>query len=256
MKHDAEARTYGFRDEDDFSSTLMDFILAQMATLRFYAKAELALQGGPQYMTNPPRQLHFILKCLCARGTSHDPASTFELVGSRWVTIEEYKSTRIGALNWRIAAEGREDMDREYRGDPRYIGLLPVRFFVEDFTPSSGMLFPQHLSIAPFFRPPHPTESEDVRKMLADILVICASSIRLGLSLMSVERQLGVSLGPLPGRYVRTNKRWKWEQLLVNWEEYLKGPRGIQKVDSLIGDAALQCSEFTFDKLMGFMHVL
>lgn len=246
---------FGFRDENELSSALRDFIMAHMLTLQSYAKAELALKGGTQYMSNPPRQLEFNLKCRCTRGSSTlDPASTFELVGSRWETIEEYISEPHNALNWEGSAASREMIQREYGGDPRYLGALPVQFAVEGFSPNSGMVFPQHRSFAPFLQAPH-ISGEDIRKMLADALVICVSSIRLGLALRSVEPQMGVSCAPLPGCYVRTNRRWNWEPLLTNWEQYLKGPRGIQKVDSLVGDAALQ-SGLAFDTLMVLFSVL
>lgn len=236
---------------------MRDFIAAHTLTLESYAKAELALKGGTQYMSSPPRQLEFILKCRCTRGSSLDPASTFELVGSRWETIEEYTSTPLGAINWRRSAESRERIQREYGGDPRYVGTLPVQFVVEGFSLNSGsMLFPQHRSVAPFLQAPH-VPGADVCKMLADALVLCVSSIRVGLSLKCAERQVGVSYAPLPGCFVRTNKRWIWEPLLANWEQYLKGPRGIQKVDSLVGDAAVHWqSEVPFEQLLTLFRVL
>ncbi len=205
-------------------------------------------------MNSPPRQLEIILECRHTRGCSLDPASTFELVQSRWETIEEYTSTPLVAFNWRRSAGSREGAQREYGHDPRFAGMLSVKVVVEGFTPTSGGFFPQYRRSAPFLQDLH-VSAEDIRKMLADVLVLCVSSIRLGLPLQPIQTPQGVSFAAVPGRLVRTNKRWNWEPLLRSWEAYLEGPRGVQTVDSWIGDPALQSGR-PFEQLLQLIREL
>ncbi|OJT10811.1 hypothetical protein TRAPUB_12680 [Trametes pubescens] len=232
---DVEAKAFGFRNASEFQSALQDFVAAHEWAFKSYAKALIALGGGPECIDSPPKQLQVKLRCLCARGSSLDPARTFAFQGAQWQTAEEYTSTPAGALDWQKSAALREAAHRANSHNPRYTGILPVIFAVENSSSWQGSLYPQYRTRASPFQFEWATEG--VRDtLLADVLVLCASSIHLGLALRCAEGQ--DSFSALPGRFFCSpNKRWKWEPLLIDWDQYLAGPRGIQEVDSWLGTA-------------------
>ncbi|KAL1943668.1 hypothetical protein VTO73DRAFT_4113 [Trametes versicolor] len=236
IEHNSQAKMFGFRDVDEFLAALRDFVAAHEWTFQSYVKAFVALGGGAEHMNTPPKVLLIMLTCLCARGSSLDPARTFGFARAEWQTVEEYKRTPDGASDWQNSARLRE-LSQEQRDDPRFAGALPVMFVVENVTVTVryGIIWTQY----------HPRPGlldglwtrEDIRKtVLRDVLVLCTSSIRLGLALRCARGQ--DSLAALPGRFVRdANRRWKWEPLLTDWDQYLEGPRGIEEVDTLLGNS-------------------
>ncbi|KAL1943659.1 hypothetical protein VTO73DRAFT_4104 [Trametes versicolor] len=232
---DAEAKAFGFRNVSEFQGALRDFASAHEWAFKSYAKALIALGGGPEYINSPPKQLQVKLRCLCVRGSFLDPARTFAFLGAQWQTAEEYTSTPAGALDWQKSTSLREAAHRANCNNPRYTGILPVIFAVENCSSCHGSLYPQYRTRASPFQFDWATEG--VRNtLLGDVLVLCASSIHSGLALRCAEGQ--ESFSALPGRFFRSpNKRWNWEPLFTDWDQYLAGPRGIQEVDNWLGTA-------------------
>ncbi len=124
-----------------------------------------------------------------------------------------------------------------HNGRPRYAGDLHVLFAVERISTWQGVLYTQYYPDprAAAFSKSLLVTVEVCNAMLADVLVLCAVSIQLGLALRCAEGQRSVAA--LPGRFVRSDlNRWRWEPLFTDWDQYLAGPRGIQEVDSLLGN--------------------
>lgn len=132
-EHNTQAKMFGFRDVDEFLAALRDFVAAHEWTFQSYVKAFVALSGGAEHMNTPPKVLLIMLNCLCARGSSLDPARTFGFARAEWQTVEEYKRTPDGASDWQNSARLRET-SQEQRDDPRFAGALPVMFIVENVT--------------------------------------------------------------------------------------------------------------------------
>lgn len=232
------AKAFGFHNADEFVAALRDFVAAHTWAFQSYAKALLALTGGPDYMNTPPKQLWVRLKCLCTQGSSRDPARTFAFLGAHWQTVEEYLRTATGKLNWQKSAAMRTEVQRRNSDAPRYAGELPMLFAVENIDLWHGALYSQYYPDphgANVLQGPDGLSTEIRRVICGDVLTLCASSIHLGLALRCAEGQ--ASVAALPGRFVRTElKRWIWEPLFMDWDQYLAGPRGIQEVDYWLGN--------------------
>ncbi|EIW59859.1 uncharacterized protein TRAVEDRAFT_64687 [Trametes versicolor FP-101664 SS1] len=232
----SEVRSFGYRSAEDFKQVLRDFIDTHSWAFRSFAKAELLLRGGPQYMNTPPEIMTVDLRCVYAPGSPLDPARTFKFVRHGWQTIEECTRDPIDALNWQGAQALREVRERECRDEPRFIGMLPVLYTVEYPHMQHLFFFAQFhpLSGSTFFQP---EQFNDIGRnaLIADIKLLCTSSINNGLALRCAEGQ--GSIAPLPGRFVRLNKAWTWEPLFTDWEVYLAGPRGIEEVEAMLGEA-------------------
>ncbi|EIW52726.1 uncharacterized protein TRAVEDRAFT_40379 [Trametes versicolor FP-101664 SS1] len=213
---------YGFRTADEFRQALRDFIEAHTWAFQSYARAHILLEGGTDYIHTPPKLMEIQLRCLCTPGGTRNPARTFSFVGHRWCTVAEYTSKPIGARNWARLASMREAAHRYYVDDPRFVGMLPMHFTVGDISSAKMNLYPQYRPYAASWRSP----SEAAFKgLMEDVLVLCTSSISLGLALRCADGQ--ESIAALPGRFVRSNKLWTWKPLFTDWEQYLAGPRGI-----------------------------
>lgn len=239
LAQNRHAKAFGFHQADEFLAALRDFVAAHTWAFQSYAKTLLALTGGPDYINTPPKQLRFQLKCVCTRGSSRDPARTFEFHGHHWQTIEEYLGTPTGELNWQKSAAIRAEAQRRNSSAPRYAGELPVLFAVEDINLWHGALYTQYYpdprAAVLQGQGPDGLSAEMRRAVFGDVLTLCASSIHLGLALRCAEGQ--PSVAALPGRFVRTElKRWKWEPLFTDWDQYLAGPRGIEEVDYWLGN--------------------
>ncbi|EIW52737.1 uncharacterized protein TRAVEDRAFT_53176 [Trametes versicolor FP-101664 SS1] len=235
IRENIQAKRFGFRNVEEFSGALRDFVTAHTWAFQSYAKTLLAIEGGPEYMNTPPKVLRIFLKCLCVRGSFLDPARTFGFLGAGWQTVEEYIRTPTGALDWQRSATTRERSQRAHSGRPRYAGELHVLFAVDRISTWQGVLYTQYYPdprAAAFWSPWVTVGMRNA--MLADVLVLCAASIQFGLALRCVEGQRSVAA--LPGRFVRSDlNRWRWEPLFTDWDQYLAGARGIQEVDSLLG---------------------
>ncbi|KAL1943669.1 hypothetical protein VTO73DRAFT_4114 [Trametes versicolor] len=126
----------------------------------------------------------------------------------------------------------RAEAQRRNSSAPRYAGELPVLFAVEDIDLWHGALYSQYYPDprAAILQGPDGLSAEMRRAIFGEVLTLCASSIHLGLALRCAEGQ--PSVAALPGRFVRTElKRWKWEPLFTDWDQYLAGPRGVEEVD-------------------------
>ncbi|KAL1943658.1 hypothetical protein VTO73DRAFT_4103 [Trametes versicolor] len=224
-----EVILYGFRTADEFSQALRDFIEAHTWAFQSYAKAHILMEGGADYIHKPPKLMEVQLRCLCTPGGARNPARTFSFLGHRWRTVAEYTSKPIGARNWARSATMREAAHQYNSGDPRFVGMLPVLFAVEDISSWQTFLYPQYRPYAASLKGP---SEATFKGLMGDVIALCASSIEHGLALRCADGQ--ESIAALPGRFVRANKLWKWEPLFTDWDRYLAGPRGIEGVDALL----------------------
>lgn len=212
-----------------FSQVLRDFIEAHSWAFRHYVKAQALLAGDLDHANGPTKLLEIRLRSLTTRGSALNPAHAFELVASRWLTVAEHTSDPDCARIWRENARMREDAYNCYRRAPRFAGLLPVLWTVEHmatWTVQVRAYFSPHPGILQNFF------EEQRNAIFIAAHTLCSSSINLGSALRCADGPGHIAA--LPGRYVRSNKRWLWEPLLTDWDQYLAGPRGIKEVDALL----------------------
>ncbi len=245
-----EVSLYGFRTADEFSQALRDFIEAHTWAFQSYAKARIFIEGGTDYIHTPPKLMEVQLRCLCTPGGARNPARTFSFLGHQWRTVAEYTSKPVGARNWARSAAMREAAHQYNSGDPRFAGMLPVLFAVEDISSWQTSLYPQY---RPYYASPQEGLSEvTFKSLMVDVLALCSSSIEHGLALRCADGQ--ESIAALPGRFVRSNKLWKWEPLFTDWDRYLAGPRGIEGVDALL--RVIRTPHVTVPQLLQIIRVI
>ncbi|KAI0643285.1 hypothetical protein C8Q79DRAFT_915383 [Trametes meyenii] len=225
---------FGFKNGDECSQAVRDFVEAHSWAFTAYTKALVTLSGGPDRALDPPKLLEIELECLCAPGLARNPANTFRFVGHRWRTADDFGSTPDGADNWERSEEVRALSNETHAGEPSFAGVLPVLYSITRINLWQTFFYP-------LYRPTLIKDPETGREIksstemdpaLLDVLAVCKGSVRLGLSLRCVAGQR--SIPALPGQFVRTNKRWTWEPLFGDWEKYLDGPRPNQTVNELL----------------------
>lgn len=235
---------------------LTDFLEAHSWTLLHYVKAEVMLiDRDPEYANMiPGKLLVFKLRPTVTQGSSRNPAQTFKLLGYRWETIEEYTSDPSHARIWQETAPLREAVHRNRcRTNPQFVRVLPVRFVVENMVSFKILLY--SLSHQ---RPCSPELTRIWEESRDDILTtareLFVRSINSGLALRYVEEQESPAV--LPGRYVRRNRRWIWEPLFTDWDEYLSGPRGIDEVDALLEPSTGGDERSSVPNIFGLVNAL
>lgn len=234
---------------------LTDFLDAHSWTLLHYVKAEVMLvDRDPEYANMlPGKLLVFKLRSTVTQGSSRNPVQTFKLLGYRWQTIEEYTSEPSHARIWQETAPLREAFHKNSSHNPRFVGVLPVRFVVENMVSFKTLLHPLFRQ-----RPCSPELTRIWEESRDDILTtareLFAKSINPGLALRYVEGQ--ESSAVLPGRYVRRNRRWIWKPLFTDWDKYLSGPRGIDKVDALLEPSTGEDERASAQDIFGLVNAL
>lgn len=229
------AQINGFRSADKFNQILSDFLEAHSWTLLHYVKAAVMLiDRDPEYANMiPGKLLVFMLRSTVTQGSSRNPAQTFKLLGHRWETIEEYTSDPSNARIWQETAPLREAVHTNGYRNPQFVGVLPVRFVVENMVSFTGKTLLYSLCRQ---RPCSPELTRIWEESRDDIFTtaheLFVKSINSGLVLRYVEGQESPAV--LPGRYIRRHRRWIWKPLFTDWDKYLSGHRGIDKVDALL----------------------
>ncbi|OJT10810.1 hypothetical protein TRAPUB_12679 [Trametes pubescens] len=157
---------------------------------------------------------------------------TFKFQGYCWQTIEQYTSNPRNARIWQETARLREVVHRNRSDDPEFVGVLPVHYVIDDMVYCNKLRFYFLLRQRPC-SPQNVRIWEETRNdLLNKARMLFVNSINLGIALRFVDGK--ESLAVLPGRYVRLNRRWTWEPLFTDWNEYLTGPGGIEEVDALL----------------------
>ncbi len=163
-----------------------------------------------------PRFLRFKLRELPSADTrgSGNPATRFMLVDHSFDDMK--KSMRERPLFWQRAEPMRKEAIRMFSRDSTYGGPLAVEYYVPG-SDVSGVV-----EWYPLARP-LPTPLHDpatTTAVLNDLITFCVDSINLGFPLRFTK--VGDPT-PRPGRYVRSGKNWRFEELFSDWSRYRPG---------------------------------
>ncbi len=206
-----------------FTQDLSDFVAAHSYAFRIIAYSMSLLHCQASRQVNPdsrelPRLLRFRIRHLPSPETrgSYNPASRFVLVKQSFGDIEE--SIRECPSLWKRADAMREQADQSFSIDPQghYTAPLAVEYFVPE-ADVSGMIewFPLG---EPLPTPPHDPATTTI--VLNDLITVCVNSINLGFPLRTTKSG---DIYPRPGRFVRSGKNWKFEELFPDWDCYRPG---------------------------------
>ena len=221
---DREAQLLGFKGATDFSDALDDWIGANHWALGTYAKAQALREGGMRdgglkFTQNPPKVLVVTLLPLPG-ARAFPPGCGFRLIGHDWITVERYQSgSAIDLENWNNTLSAQQTMRERFGDNSLFAGLLPVRFEV------LGTI----ISMLSFFPQCHPSpiimetdfDVEDMRILIDDTIRLSEGSMNAGLAFRLVDPDN--THVALPGKFVRSSKRWTWERAFPDWEGYLEG---------------------------------
>ncbi|KAI0688310.1 hypothetical protein C8T65DRAFT_589627 [Cerioporus squamosus] len=241
--NDPETRTdilsSGFRSTNEFFEGLMEFVDAHRWAFAAVAKAQMMLtggiEGGIDWLQNPPKVFHLTLKRREPRGLPEEShlSCLFEVIGYAWVTVEEQRALygSSGAVEWDRIAAARIPEERELaESNPRYICCLPV-FYCIDGIPGMHYtsFFPQYRStVLPAVLARHGAAGQEQwdaqkRSVVEDALNFCLLSIDTLFPLRRLDSSDDRRDVPLPGRFVRTRGARAWRPLFADWGDYRPG---------------------------------
>ncbi|RPD59257.1 hypothetical protein L226DRAFT_103713 [Lentinus tigrinus ALCF2SS1-7] len=173
-----------------------------------------------------PRLIRFRMRYLpspVAAG-SRDPASKFMVVGHSFGDLET--AIREEPKLWARVMAVREEADRIFSVIPGHGSSLAVEFYIPD-ADTSAMVEWYPLR-APLQTSPH--DPATTTAVLNDLITFCMYSMNLGFPLRIIKPG---DIFPRPGRFVRSGKNWKFEELFPDWSDYKPGQhRGLDYAHS------------------------
>ncbi|TFK79144.1 hypothetical protein K466DRAFT_506076 [Polyporus arcularius HHB13444] len=226
----------GFSDLTAFTEALVQWLDAHKPALQMCADVAVNKDGG---MGSSQSTLKMLLCFLVPRSSTdlpstRNPSLTFQYKNSLLFNLrDDFIDTSGLRPDWERGAAVRAAMNERYASHPLYAGVLPVIVNVEGFQLAQILYFP-HFHPDPTTLTAGPILAAVRRHIvLQDILSLIHGSINEGFPLRPAADS-HFSTPALPGRFVRSQGTWQWQQLFSDWSQYRRGQhRGLDK--TLVG---------------------
>ena len=211
---DAQVCRYGYLSETHFRRDMQDFARSHAWAFMTGAKAAWhILTLGDDPPEEPLWLAIYQLRCLSTPDSQDpNPAHRFEF-DTNGFSLNHFESCLSADRGtYEAAVRMRDEVAKSHQHDPTFLGALFVLFRVPDVNSSV-------MAAYPVFKPgPLQPPKELKRAALQEVFNICMLSINRRFPLRCpVGRR---SMAPLPGQFVRVERRWTWEPLFARWEDY------------------------------------
>ncbi|KAI0717243.1 hypothetical protein C8T65DRAFT_738092 [Cerioporus squamosus] len=215
----------GYASIETFSRAVSDFLEAHKWAFATTALSNRVVSFGTS-MEDYPQDLFLQYRLFTRGGPTRNPAHGFRWENMRWKHLDEW----LGELGIHYMLDevrdalpkARRAADRHFGDDPLYIGAMPVVFTINDLPLILWHLMPQYKP-----RGMHPPFGSN-KVACEDVAYLCTKSVNNKVVLRCPQddkAECGGGLA-LPGRFVRSEGKWRWEAFDGGWGAF-EGTGGV-----------------------------
>ncbi|RPD59233.1 hypothetical protein L226DRAFT_465268 [Lentinus tigrinus ALCF2SS1-7] len=229
-----QLQNLGYENLSAFSESMGQWMDAHNWALQACVDVDVIQAGGIDKFQNPQMlaRLHLVPRA-SHLPTTRNPSLMFQLRKRSPITLNEQFVQSSGYReDWERGAPVRASLRDQYKTDPLFAGLVPMLVSVEGLDMTQFIYRPQFRTDPVFI--PVAEELEPMRDVvLADILKLAVASVNQNFPLRKlINHPLAFTL---PGRFVRSQGAWTWQQLFSEWEQYRHGQsRGLDETLPLL----------------------